>query len=79
MAQYSCLEFRNIVKILNFENATILAPKNYLPFSNPVLLKVLSLKEQDDYFCGTRGIKCLSDNFAANEKTVENLMEIYVT
>ena len=58
-----------------------------LPFSHQntqfhflVLLKCSYLEEPDDYFLGIRGIRYLSnDNIAANEKTGERLIEIYVT
>ena len=56
-----------------------MAPKNSLSFSNPVLLKVLCLKESDDDFCGTRRITYLCNILVANKETVENLMGIYVT
>ena len=89
MTQYSCLEFksfgssclevRNVARNFYFKNATNLAPKNSLSFSNPVLLKVLCLKESDDHFCGTRRITYLCNNLVASTETVENLMGIYVT
>ena len=45
VAQYSCLEFRNIARILAFQIATFFCvkKKSFL-FSNPVLLKVSFLK-----------------------------------
>ena len=79
MAQYSCLKFRNFARILVFQKATILMPKKSLSFSNPVLQKVLRLKEKDDYFCGTRGMTYLSNNLVTNKRTVESFMGIYVT
>ena len=56
-----------------------LAPKNPISYSNPVLLKVLFLKESDDHFCGRRRITYLFNNLVASKETVENLMGIYVT
>ena len=77
--QSSCLEVGNFARTFYFKNASNLAPKNPLSFSNLVLPKVLCLKESDDYFCGTRRIKYLCNNLVPNKETVENLMGIYVT
>ena len=77
--QSNCLEVSNFARTFYFKNATNLVPKKSLSFSNPVLLKVLCLKESDDYFCGTRRITYLCNNVVANKETVESLMGIYVT
>ena len=74
----NCLEVRNFARTFYFKNATNMASRNSLSISNPVLLKVLSLKESDDYFCGTRRITYLCNNLVSNKET-ENLMGIYVT
>ena len=46
-------------RILNFENAIILAPKKSLSLSNLVLLEVLYFEDPDDYFWQIRDIRYL--------------------